>query len=160
MKCSNCGAENEEGYRFCGTCGTPLYVPMAVLAKPNSGIPSSKSHFGISVRAFLVLLIVIGCSLIAIIAHVQVPPKTDTSESVMAWIKAKHFVTDNLKAPATAKFDDCPLQQCVTPLGMNRYSVSSYVDAQNSFGALIRTRWVAVVREEGDMWYLESLKLP
>jgi hypothetical protein len=86
------------------------------------------------------------------------PPETDTSESIMAWIKAKHFVTDNLEAPATAKFDDCTLQICVTPLGMNRYSVSSYVDAQNSYGALIRTRWVAVVRQDCDMWYLESLK--
>jgi hypothetical protein len=86
------------------------------------------------------------------------PPETDTSESIMALIKARRFVTDNLKAPATAKFDDCILQTCVTPLGMNRYSVSSYVDAQNSYGALIRTRWVAVVRQECDTWYLESLK--
>ena len=27
MKCSNCGTENEEGYKFCGKCGTPLTNP-------------------------------------------------------------------------------------------------------------------------------------
>ena len=29
IKCSNCGAENEEGYKFCGKCGTPLTLPTA-----------------------------------------------------------------------------------------------------------------------------------
>jgi len=27
MRCSNCGTENSEGYRFCGSCGTPLFHP-------------------------------------------------------------------------------------------------------------------------------------
>ncbi len=30
MRCSACGSENEEEFRFCGTCGTPLVKPRRV----------------------------------------------------------------------------------------------------------------------------------
>ncbi len=27
VKCKKCGDQNPSGYRYCGTCGTPLYIP-------------------------------------------------------------------------------------------------------------------------------------
>lgn len=29
MTCQHCGAENEAGFKFCGTCGVPLFKPPA-----------------------------------------------------------------------------------------------------------------------------------
>ena len=49
---------------------------------------------------------------------------------------AKDETTQMLKAPSTADFP-CTMQ--VTPLGDDKYTVFSCVDAQNSFGAKIRT---------------------
>jgi len=44
-------------------------------------------------------------------------------------------------------------------LGGGRYRVQSYVDAQNSFGAMIRTRYDCTVHWiGGDRWKLEDLK--
>ena len=60
-----------------------------------------------------------------------------------AYVTAKEFVTARLKAPSTAKFPgmfDQDEKQTVS-LGNGRYRVHSWVDSQNSFGAMIRTHW-------------------
>jgi len=36
MKCTNCDAENEARFKFCETCGTPLFKPLQTLS--NQGI--------------------------------------------------------------------------------------------------------------------------
>ena len=36
MKCNNCGRYNEDQYKFCGTCGTPLIQP-SVLREQTAG---------------------------------------------------------------------------------------------------------------------------
>jgi len=56
---------------------------------------------------------------------------------------AMNTVLQNLKAPATADF---PLGTIQTKrIGENRYFVVGLVDSQNSFGAMIRTKWVVIV---------------
>lgn len=50
----------------------------------------------------------------------------------------ENVVLKNLKSPSTAEFAWAGDQQ-VVDLGSWRYTISSYVDAQNSFGARIRT---------------------
>lgn len=62
------------------------------------------------------------------------------------------FVKNQLKAPSTAKFpwyDD----SCVDSLGNSRYRVTSYVDAQNSFGAMLRSNYICELEYVGnDKW--------
>lgn len=65
-------------------------------------------------------------------------PSTQTSardNSTMAYVQAKNFVKPVLKSPSTADF---PFLGSGTKVGENTYKVTSYVDAQNSFGAAIR----------------------
>lgn len=63
----------------------------------------------------------------------------------------KEFVKDRLKAPSTADF-------AVSHTGVGpQYHVSGTVDAENSFGAKIRSDFTCVVRDEGDSWRLVSL---
>ena len=50
------------------------------------------------------------------------------------WIECKEVVLDQLKAPATAKFGAPEVRTSFDEL-----EISSYVDAENSYGALIRT---------------------
>lgn len=75
-----------------------------------------------------------------------------------AWVAAKLFVKEKLKAPATADFPWSD-PSFVTPLGNNRYQVVSYVDAQNSFGAKIRTNFSCIVREGSGTWHLENMRI-
>ncbi len=87
----------------------------------------------------------------------SVTTRTDRSEAVYAWASAKILVSNKLKAPSTAKYpDNCWNGECVTPLGNYRYMVKNYVDAQNSFGAMIRTTFVVIVVDKGTEWVLES----
>jgi hypothetical protein len=53
-----------------------------------------------------------------------------------------------LKAPTTAKFSETK----VTELAPNIYRVCGLVDAQNSFGVMIRDRWSLVVKHEANKW--------
>jgi hypothetical protein len=81
-----------------------------------------------------------------------------SDHSSMAYTMAKEFVKKTLKAPATAQWpgmlDD---RGEIQRLDQTTYSVKSWVDSQNSFGALIRTNYVVILREEGSDWRLISL---
>jgi hypothetical protein len=71
------------------------------------------------------------------------------------------MVEDDLKAPSTAKFNGGGYAPYVSYLGSDRYRVSGSVDSDNSFGAMIRTTFQAIVRDKGDehqTWVLEDLQ--
>jgi hypothetical protein len=63
----------------------------------------------------------------------------------LALVKCQEAVESALKAPATAKFPSDAFHG-VTDVGGWRYQVHSYVDSQNSFGALIRTSYTCDVQ--------------
>ncbi len=54
---------------------------------------------------------------------------------------AQMYMEQGLKAPSTAKFGVWH----TTPLGKNKYTVDNYVDAQNGFGAMLRTSYSCTV---------------
>jgi len=57
-----------------------------------------------------------------------------------AFLMAQQLVTEKLKAPTTAKFPAYE-DRFVTDKGEGNYTVASYVDSQNSFGAMIRSNF-------------------
>jgi len=65
-----------------------------------------------------------------------------------AYIQCQLHVQDRLKAPSTAKF---PASSTVNiqEMGGGVFQVRSYVDAQNSFGAMIRTNYFCKVQFTG-----------
>ena len=79
--------------------------------------------------------------------------------AIEAYVMAEVFVKRQLRAPATAKF--APFREAtVTDLGDGRWYISAYVDAQNAFGALIRTPFQATLKYVGnDQWQAESIEL-
>lgn len=83
-------------------------------------------------------------------------PSTGASPS-RASIMCKNIVESQLVAPSTAKFANYNEQKIWT-LGKesgkydNAYRVRSYVDAQNSFGAKIRTFYTCDISYDGGEW--------
>jgi hypothetical protein len=73
------------------------------------------------------------------------------------------FVKDRLKAPTTASFrnyfeDDGEVS--VRVVSGDRYVVTSTVDSENGFGAMLRTGFVCTVTPTGgDQWRLVSLDI-
>ncbi len=123
-------------------------------------------------RILIPLALMIGLIGIAIVVAITpsapktraVSQESDTVPRRLAYIMARDFVKPHLKAPSTAKWPGFTESVRHTrPLGNDRYRVSSWVDSQNSFGAMLRMRYVAVVFNtdgEGTNWSLESLDFP
>jgi hypothetical protein len=106
---------------------------------------------GIGCLGLLVLIIV----LIAIGALL---PESKENKDVEAQVMCEHFVKDRLKVPRSADFPWVAAKDVVRSLGNGRYIMSSYVDAENSFGAKIRARFACTVEFLGkNNWSLESL---
>lgn len=81
-----------------------------------------------------------------------------TKEEINAFVMAQSFVKKCLKAPSTADFPYYNKGD-VQDGGTKIWIVNSYVDSQNSFGAMMRTYYRAKVMDLGnDKWKLLDLK--
>ena len=80
--------------------------------------------------------------------------------SVSAFVMSQRTVTANLRAPSTAEFPSINAVN-VSPVGDCRYVVSAFVDAQNGFGAQIRTPYRAVMERDPESggWRLLELEM-
>jgi hypothetical protein len=76
----------------------------------------------------------------------------------MACIMAEKLIAPQLKAPRTAQFDYGHCKANATRSG-DTWTLRSYVDADNSFGAHIRTHFVAKLTNvpPSDTWRLVEL---
>lgn len=105
----------------------------------------------------------------------------NTNRQLAAFNICREFVSDRLKAPATAQFRtfrlheandevevsgpepafaDLPPGEEFDPLASPEfYTVISTVDSENSFGALIRSEFVCRVRPVKRGWYLGDLQM-
>lgn len=63
-----------------------------------------------------------------------------------AWVKTQYIVESRLKSPGTAKYP-WGYSDYVTQDG-NKYTIKAYVDAQNSFGATVRTYFICHLKYE------------
>ena len=92
------------------------------------------------------------------------PPTTwrDYDSPALAYSVMKDFVKQQLISPSTAKFPGFVFggaNEHVTPLGDHKFKIASYLDAQNAFGAMIRTNYVGVVQQVSEYgWDLLSLE--
>ena len=80
----------------------------------------------------------------------------------VAAFMCQDFVKERLKAPSTAKFPNVyGADTKIATLGLGHYRVTSYVDAQNSFGAQMRTTFVYEIKKmpDRDEWQLQNLSM-
>lgn len=75
----------------------------------------------------------------------------------LAYIMCKKMIAEKLKSPKSAEFAK-DWNQHVTYLGDGKYKVNSYVDSQNSFGALIRSKFSCVMTDLGESkWQMSDV---
>ena len=80
-------------------------------------------------------------------------------DGVEAFVASQNFVKERLKAPSTAKFPTYDQAEVVTN-DNKRFKITSYVDAQNSLGATVRTRYVCIITHvNGNQWQLDHIQL-
>lgn len=74
---------------------------------------------------------------------------TPPDRRIDAFVMSQEFVRAEIKAPSTAKFPWYD-ESYVAVLGSNKYRIVAYVDAQNSFGAVIRNNYICEIQDLGD----------
>lgn len=85
-------------------------------------------------------------------------PEVYRPDKMDAYVMAKQLMEKQLKAPATADFARFDESE-VTNSGNDEWTVQSYVDSQNGFGALIRTRFTITMTVNRDTKYWQAIAL-
>ena len=146
----------------CGDCGEWLSKRSANC--PNCGAPNRRPFGWISIL-FWAGLIVAG---VVAYQNFEPPKKTPAEayqdsqvvERMQVYEGGKRAVTLLLKAPSTAKFPGMILdsdQIQFTRQAEGGVGVSAWVDAQNTFGAMIRHPWGATMKRQNGEWTLQTI---
>ena len=169
-KCRACLHPIEDASRTCEHCGEDLIhgdrptaiaapaepVVAAETAATTSSAPTTSRPIGrvgvLGIIGGIFVLVVVGLAW-----NTPSAPPTPDYSSVGAFTMCRQFVEARLKAPASAKFPWAS-EAATTDLGGGKFRVLSYVDSQNSFGAMIRNNYDCSVHwVSGTQWRLDSL---
>lgn len=164
IRCKECGGQVSTEAFTCPHCGTPQRqspppVPIVVYQPPPK-----KKQIGLLGGCFLIFLIFILFSVVATVSKQsdsstsgevkarQAKAQDESDLSMRLFERSKDAVRRKLKAPSTAKFPGTVFganEYKVYKMPDGAYRVTSWVDSQNSFGAMIRSQWVVNLREAG-----------
>jgi cell division protein FtsL len=79
----------------------------------------------------------------------QAEEKVETYTDTEVYVESQFILEKFLKAPSTAKFPSSS-NASIERLKDNGFKVTSYVDSQNGFGAMIRSEWTVLFQYVGD----------
>lgn len=150
--CRECDRRISTAASSCPHCGAPAPITTESLdfeRRADEGLQRIKRD---SKKALWVGGAVL-FALFAWLSSIESPPLGDP---LSASVRCKGFVKERLKAPSTAEFADYR-PEMATDLGSGRYRIRSWVEAENSFGARLRTSYTCTVRYEDGTAYLESI---
>ena len=119
-----------------------------------------KKHSIFIITGFFFILVLFYFLFLPVVTK-QTNGRGDRGNSTMAYIMMEGFIKRQLKAPKSAKFPRIfdGRENHVKYLGSNRYSIISYVDSQNFFGAMVRNYFIGEIEKiRGDEWRLHSLE--
>lgn len=142
IKCPECGNDVSTEAEACPKCGCPIKKQESYLEQNNDIQPikqsSSTKGSGCATIAIIILLLIVGLVLFGQCGGSSSKSDNWNTES---WAKsyAQLMVKNNLKAPSTAKFCNSAREMNAKNLGGTKWKVTGWVDAQNSFGAMIRS---------------------
>lgn len=148
INCPECGKEISDKAASCPNCGCPIEktanVQESVEYYQGSTKRESTSKKGGCGKAILIFLAIIGGLLLIGTCSGSSSKKSDsfsnTESAAKVW--AEYIVKQNLKSPSTAKFCSRLREMKAESLGGAKWKVTGWVDAQNSFGATVRSDFV------------------
>ena len=96
--------------------------------------------------------------------HKEKMPKVDSElevnlDKLAAYDVAANFVKRSLREPMSAEFPGRKRLDHVTSLGNNRYSIDSWVDSQDTYGAMRRRGFTCIVEMDKTSVSQESFEI-
>jgi hypothetical protein len=139
IECKECKKEVSSEAKTCPNCGFDL----------QKETNKKKSNIGC-----IVAIVLIGI----IFLIIQLSPSSNESNKAMeAFIVSQDFVSSELKTPSEAEYPT--FNDSFVTISGNIYTIRSYVDSQNSFGANIRSSYTCILKFENDLFYLQSVNI-
>jgi hypothetical protein len=137
-------SSSQEETQICFSC-------RSVISKKASICPHCRSKLKGDFRLTGCLVLI---ALMLILAIAFVGCDSDNSRNsgtgvseTSAFVISRNFITRNLKSPSSADFP--LLDFSSTKIGEGEYRVTSYVDSQNGFGAMVRSNWEVTLKYNG-----------
>ena len=161
--CPECGKEVSDQAENCIHCGFPLKNSSESTASKSVDIPQNRptettqykpaanvDNSGCAkgclvsvVIAFILIVLAFWC-----VAFSGNDSDSETSQRIAAITAAEMAVENRLKSPSTADF--CSQSEMTISNVGSSWTVSGYVDAENSFGATVREYWTVTMTLSGD----------
>ena len=113
-------------------------------SKPKQ--PASPGAVVFTIVFFFIIFLVFKCSCSQ--TDEQVSDNNEQNSKITALTAAQEEVKARLKSPSSADFPWG--SDCVTKISDNTYVINSYVDSQNSFGAMLRTNFTCQITLTGN----------
>lgn len=172
LACPACGhhrqPQDEGPFSQCSACGV-TFAQHARDQRTGAARPASALRTASSVSPRVVFGVILGAAgivgIIGLAANFLPKPKTSPPlakekvyEPAMARQACEHFVSQNLKAPATARFSP-HAETSIAGSDVGPYTVVGYVDSQNGFGALIRSKYACTLSFSGDLAQLSDISI-
>lgn len=111
-----------------------------------------------SIVAVLGVIAVISIIALGNVLHSLPVGNEHNSDGGSAAQMAEGFVKQRLKAPSTAVFSNFISEDTVTEIGNGKFTVTGWVDSENSFGAKIRSNWKCTLHTaDGRTWSGDSV---
>lgn len=159
--CPECLNQVTDVARACKYCGYIFDDPRSVEPAPLPNPTKTNSNSvmkNLNLMLFFLVILIVAFYLFLTSRTPSTPkPTEDPATPIDAVIMCEQFVKDNLKAPKTADFQNI-YQAESTETTPDSFTVKSYVDSENSFGAMIRTNFKCQIRFTGDdNWQLIDL---
>ena len=149
LKCVECGHDVSDSSKVCQHCGCSTSKTIA--AENDRKIQEFRKNMSpkekkvekiatiITTGILVLFILVIGKACMETIEETD-----DYNTESRAIVCAENAVEERLKSPSTADF--CPLYEMTAEnLGGDKWEVTGYVDAQNSFGAVVRQKWIVTL---------------
>lgn len=161
--CKKCKAEFEKGKKRCPNCNKKVVTPGKIVFRVIMGVVAT------------LFLLTVAINVMETIAYNKLSPEEkieydkkqeeirqkeaekkaeedkryiiETDNSILAYDMSKRYIESKLVSPSTAKF---PIFANIHVIkNEDVYTVSAYVDSQNSFGAMLRTNFIIKIQQVG-----------
>ena len=171
-KCPNCNEDIEDGASYCPFCHRAL-IRVSPSESDDTGSQEEKKPgigaFGAILIGLVVLIAVLMTYQYFAVARIReiqrqqqllvtVVPTADVGDKITAAQMCKQFMSDRLKAPSQAEFQNA-FDAAISQSG-NYFTVDSYVDAPNALGVMLRTAYTCKIKYTGsNEWELQALEI-